>query len=329
MPLPPGMEVREANPGEAGLVPVAAECICSPDRHPALVYLASLSPGSRATMRGALDTIAAILIEGSGALSVPWQHVRFQHVAAVRSRLADTYAPASCNKMLAALRGVLRAAFSLGLMSADSYTRAISVKAVQGTTLPAGRALAFGEIQALFAACDVSKPGGARDAAAVAILYGMGLRRSELVGINFEDFNPATGSIVVRGKGRKERTGYLTNGSRDAVDAWLRHRGDGAGPLILPVRKGNIVVVRRLATQGVFDLLQRLATKAKVRTFSPHDLRRTFVGDLLDRGADISTVQQMSGHASVTTTARYDRRGEVAKRRASELLHVPFVGRRS
>jgi site-specific recombinase XerD len=76
-------------------------------------------------------------------------------------------------------------------------------------------------------------------------------------------------------------------------------------------------------------MLAKRARQAGVAHLSPHDLRRSFVSHLLDAGADTTTVAKMAGHASVTTTARYDRRGEVAKKRASELLLVPYQGRAS
>ena len=75
--------------------------------------------------------------------------------------------------------------------------------------------------------------------------------------------------------------------------------------------------------QAVYGILQARAAKAKVRAFSPHDLRRSCVSDLL--GVDISVVERFVGHANVTTTARYDRRGEQAKKKAAKALCVPIV----
>jgi hypothetical protein len=106
------------------------------DRNPAAVYLASLeNETSRRTMRGALDTIAGLLIEGSDAFTLPWPSLRFQHTTAIRSKLSEIYAPATANKNLSALRGVLGASFDLGLMGAEDYQRAVKVKGIKGENL--------------------------------------------------------------------------------------------------------------------------------------------------------------------------------------------------
>jgi predicted component of type VI protein secretion system len=137
------------------------------DRRPAAVYLSRLAPGSRRTMRQALDTIAGLLTSGlADAQQIDWSAVRYQHAQAIRTRLAETYSPATTNKMLSALRGVLREAWRLELMTAEDYQRATDLGAVKGQTLPRGRALGAGELAALLRVCsDDASPAGARDAA--------------------------------------------------------------------------------------------------------------------------------------------------------------------
>jgi site-specific recombinase XerD len=302
----------------------------APDRAPALVYLASLGSGSQRAMRGALDTMAGILSDSEhDAASLPWHRLRHEHTAAVRSLLSERYAPATARRMLAALKGTLRAAWRLGLVEAETYRRAVDLEPVRGSRLPRGRALDAGELAALFRACaDDRSPAGARDAALLAVLYGAGLRRSEAVALDLGDVHPETGAVTVRsGKGRKDRVTYLPAGGIAAVTAWLQARGDTSGPLFVGVNKGSRLEWRRLTDQAVRVILRKRSREAGVAACSPHDLRRSFVSHLLDAGADLASVQGLAGHANVSTTAQYDRRGERAKQRAATLLHVPFAGR--
>ncbi len=300
------------------------------DQNPAAVYVAHLAPGpGQTTMRQALQTIAGMLTSGRcDASTLEWGALRYQHTAAIRAALAAKYAPATANKMLSALRGTLKAAWRLGQIDATAYQQAADLEPVKGSTLPRGRALSAGELRALFDACagDPS-PAGARDAALLALLYA-GLRRSEAVALDLADYDPQAGALTVRaGKGHKDRTTYTDDGGREALADWLAIRGQEPGPLLYPVRKGGRLERRRLSGDAVLEVLRRRAEQAHVSGFSPHDLRRTWIGDLLDAGADIATVQQLAGHANVQTTARYDRRPEATKRRAGNLLHVPYTRR--
>ena len=133
------------------------------------------------------------------------------------------------------------------------------------------------------------------------------------------------------GKGNADRVVYVENGALDALADRLEVRAatvGAAGPLFVRIRRGDHATGDGLTPQAIYDILARRALQAGVKAFTPHDLRRTFAGELLDAGADIVTVQKIMGHANVTTTAGYDRRGARAKRGAAKLLHVPYGGRR-
>jgi site-specific recombinase XerD len=298
----------------------------NPDRHPVAVYLARLAPGSRRSQKSALETMADLLTGGRiGIEELPWHRLGYQHASALRAALAERYSPATANRHLAALRGVLREAWRLGLMKAEDLARATDLAPVKGERVPRGRALSRGELRALFESCREKTAGNVRDAALLGVLYAAGLRRAEVVSLGVADYDPESGALVVRGKGNKERITYIDDGAGEAMGEWLAVRGSEPGPIFCPVTQTGEVVIRGITDQAVYAILRSRAKKAKIRPFSPHDLRRSCVSDLLDAGVDISVVQQFVGHANIATTARYDRRGEHAKKRAAKSLHVPFV----
>ena len=129
-----------------------------------MVYLARLAPSGRRSQLHALTTIAGLLSKGQhDARSFPWHELQYIHTQALRTLLAERYAPATVNRMLAS---VLRECFYLGLMTADERERASTLPAVRSSTLPCGRALPNPEIRAMFLSCLADhRPEGMRDAA--------------------------------------------------------------------------------------------------------------------------------------------------------------------
>lgn len=293
---------------------------------PARLYLARLSPGSRRAQAGALRQIVTFLTpasdrssfvyrgspythERSNALSedkilhAPWHLLRPEQVSAIRAQLLHSYSPATARRMLSALRGVLRECWRAGLLTAEARDRLCDVPPVRGSRLQAGRALAPAEVAALL------ERATARDRALLGVLVGGGLRRAEAASLASPDVSMDGSEAVLRviGKGDKERTVYLAGWPAEALARWLPAAGGGS---LFGLGTGNAVA----------KAVKRLARRAGVASMSPHDLRRTYASRSLDAGVDLATLQALMGHADPRTTARYDRRGDAAKRAAARRI---------
>jgi len=285
------------------------------DQHPAAVYIRSLSDGSQRTMKAALENIARIF--GVSAEQLDWTKIRYQHVQAIRATLVETYAPATANRHMAALRGVLKEAWRLGYITAEEYQRAIDVKPIKGERQLAGRYLEESAVEQLIDTCtNRGNLVDIRDAAIIGVLYVTGVRRDELVSVNLEDYDNR--SIRVIGKGNKERIVPLNDQLRELVERWLAIRGDRPGALFTPINKHE-----RLTTQAIYSMLKRRGKTVGITELSPHDFRHTFISNLFDAGVDISTIAALAGHDDVETTRRYDRRSERTRRNAVERLNIP------
>ena len=306
------------------------------DPSPARAFLATLAPGpSRESAISALRRLTQIAGMLSGRQygtidQFPWAALRAAETLALRSELAQRYAPATANRMLSCLRGVLRASWRLGMIESDDYRRAIDIPSVRGARLPTGRAIGSREMSRLFLSCaqGANIPLGARDAAALALLYAGGLRRAEACSLRLRDVDLKTGEIRLIGKGNRERRIWLAGGALAALRDWIRWRGIDPGPLLTRVhRGGRIAHGRGISGDALIRRLAHRCLEAGVKRMTPHDLRRTFVSNALDAGVDIAVVQRLAGHASPVTTSRYDRRGETVLRQAAIQIHTPYEER--
>ncbi len=216
-------------------------------------------------------------------------------------------APSSVARALVAVRGFHRFAASEGL--GENPAAAISPPK-QAKRLP--KALDVAAVKRLLDAPDTTTVTGLRDAALLELLYGTGARISEVLDLDVDDLTPALADpelgLRLFGKGRKERLVPLGSYARDAVDAWLvRGRPTWAGksarttPALLLNSRGQ-----RLSRQSAWAVIRRHAETAGITTeVGPHTLRHSYATHLLDGGADVRVVQELLGHASVTTTQLY------------------------
>ena len=219
-------------------------------------------------------------------------------------------ARASAARRLAGTRTFARYLLREGVMADDPTLLVGAPRKEQ--TLPAH--LGSAEMDRLLAAPDAGTPAGRRDRAILELFYASGLRLSELVDLDLQDVNLPGRMARVRGKGGKERLAPFNHAAADALRLMLADRTGVAArpgraadrhrrvrdPVFLNIRGG------RLTTRSVDRIVRRYVREAAIsRGISPHALRHTFATHLLQAGADLRAIQELLGHARLSTTQRY------------------------
>jgi integrase len=203
-----------------------------------------------------------------------------------------------------------------GPLLRDHLERLLQVQGAPNEDAAPGRALSISEIRALVRAASSS----ARDGAALALCYGAGLRRSEAVTLPVwaDKVGVAPDGVVhVLGKGGKHREVPLGPRRLVEVRRWMVER------IALAPKHTQLLCAssgRQLSAEGLDKVLVAVARRAGIARFTPHDLRRSYITHLLDRGVDVLTVSRLAGHNDPKTTALYDRRGAAARSAAAATL---------
>ncbi len=162
------------------------------------------------------------------------------------------------------------------------------------------------DVEQILSAPDESAPEGLRDTAMIEVLYATGIRVSELIGLKLNDVNFELGFVVVYGKGSKERIVPMGDKAKNKLLQYLKD----SRPALLKSREAKALFVTRrgkgMTRQGFWKIIKNYAIKAGItKKISPHTLRHSFATHLLERGADLRTIQLMLGHSDISTTQIY------------------------
>lgn len=314
--------ILPAAEGRPDWLPIAAGAVTLPGADPYAVYLDNLeSPNSKRVMKFSLDNIARMIVKDAtgidpdpaevGGAGCPWWLFRYQHAARVRALLNGPdlkYSPASVNRHLSALRGVLKESWKLGLMSGDDYARAREVKNVKGKRELTGRSVSGDEVAKMLATAVAAKvPACYRDAALITVMESTGLRCNEIAGALIERYDAAERSLRVIGKGNKERIVWISREVAPVLERWITFLDERRGPIFRSIDKHG-VINGQMTANGVWYLVDDIRKRAGVKKLSTHDFRRTYAGEFMDAGGDVLQAADTMGHDDPATTKKYDRR---------------------
>lgn len=265
------------------------------------------------------------------AFSFDWSSLRYPDIMDIRAWLVENWKPESVRLALTVLKGILETSYDLQLLTADDLMRAIKptkFKVKKNINAATGRMLTPEEIAALLKTCQKGERNRAiRDAAILMLMVSCGLRREEVTTLQFTEYDQETGRLIVHGKGDKDRTAYLINGAHVAMNAWIHIRGNEPGPLFQSIVKSDTITGKAINVVSVWSMIKMRQQMAGIPAFTPHDLRRTCISNMIDLGIDMFTIASIVGHGSPEITSRYDRRNETRKIEGFTKYHVPFTVR--
>jgi integrase/recombinase XerC len=249
-----------------------------------------------------LGQLGAFLRERLGAADAPLADVDLYQLRSWLAALARESGPATVARKVAALRSFYRFLERRGWADANPAAELETPKVRR----PLPTFLSVEEAHEVVETPGSASAAGLRDRALLELLYGSGLRVSELAGLDLVDVDAAQGLVRVRGKGDKERLVPAGPPALAAVSAWLGRRGE----LVRPDRPTKALFVgprgRRLGVRRVQELVRRYGALGAARPdLHPHALRHTCATHLLEGGADLRAIQEILGHASLSTTQRY------------------------
>ena len=240
-------------------------------------------------------------------------------------------APASVARALVSVRSLHR------FLEDEGQVAGNPAEDVQRPKVPSGlpKALSEEEVGALLASVTGDDAVARRDRAILEVLYGCGLRVSELVGLSLADLDLGSGLLRAFGKGSKERVVPVGRLARDALGAWLTPRGRGGMVPERWARRGDAEAVflntrgGRLSRQGAWGIVRQHGEAVGLGDrLSPHVLRHSCATHMLDHGADIRVVQELLGHASISTTQVYTKVSATRLRQIYDAAHPRAKRRR-
>jgi integrase len=265
---------------------------------PVNFLLASVAPSTRRVILSDLRSLSLTVFPGDGrpVADLPWETLTPEQAVAARAAQEASVAPGTADRRVTHLRGVVRASWRTGAITWEAHRRLLdTLTPVRGGRVTRGRALEWHQLRRLLAAV-----AGPEEQALLAVLAGAGCRRAEAASLTWDRVtrHDQTWFLRVLGKGNKERRVRLPSWAAGALRRWRR---------ACPERE---YLFRWRTGEAVYRTVRRVTDPLGIGRVSPHDLRRTMATLFLSHGGGYGPLQRTMGHASITTTVKYDKRTE-------------------